>query len=382
MELWNELTPWIVIAKPSSDLCWTCQQYTQEIGNRINVNDSEKQLLLDNYLKHLALAKKEREYYQTQCQEAKDCYPEAFDPYSPPTPCSFNGTAHYSWDYAQQLHYPADPQQPGPIYFKTPRKCSIFGVSNDACNYQFNYLIDEIVATGKGANSTISYVHHYMATHGMGETKALIHADNCTGQNKNNFFIWYFAYRTIIGLNEEMEYSFMCVGHTKFSCDRCFGVLKKKTNRTELSSLYDVAEAVAESGDVNESELVGDHLGNVLVKVFDWSTWFEKVFRKLEGILKYSHFRFSHLRPGEVNCYIDPHGPPVYTKNLIKMEDVEQVKAYLTAMKPVEIIPEGFTEQRKAYLYNDIRQFCKEGSKDLVALAVNTAKKARKNNIH
>ena len=36
----------------------------------------------------------------------------------------------YSFDHAQQIHYPSNPLQPGPLYFKTPRKCGVFGVSN------------------------------------------------------------------------------------------------------------------------------------------------------------------------------------------------------------------------------------------------------------
>ena len=30
--------------------------------------------------------------------------------------------------YFSHIHYPYDPMQPGPIYFLTPQKCSIFGV--------------------------------------------------------------------------------------------------------------------------------------------------------------------------------------------------------------------------------------------------------------
>ena len=108
---------------------------------------------------------------------------ESFSPFIPSQPCSFPGIAHYSWDYAQQLHYPTNPQQPGPIYFKTTRKCGIFGIVNDGNSLQHNYLIDEAVALGKGANSTISYVHHYLREHGMGETDALLHADNCSGES-------------------------------------------------------------------------------------------------------------------------------------------------------------------------------------------------------
>ena len=28
-----------------------------------------------------------------------------------------------------QVHYPSDPLQPGPVYFLTPRKCAVFGVT-------------------------------------------------------------------------------------------------------------------------------------------------------------------------------------------------------------------------------------------------------------
>ena len=68
---------------------------------------------------------------------------------------------HYSFDFAQQVDIPSNPMQPGPIYFKTPRKCAIFGVMCEAIPRQVNYLIDEASDVGKGANTTISYVHHF-----------------------------------------------------------------------------------------------------------------------------------------------------------------------------------------------------------------------------
>ena len=47
---------------------------------------------------------------------------------------------HYSFDYAQQVHYPSNPMQPGPIYLKTPRKCGIFGVFCEAVPSQVNSM--------------------------------------------------------------------------------------------------------------------------------------------------------------------------------------------------------------------------------------------------
>jgi hypothetical protein len=35
---------------------------------------------------------------------------------------------HYSFNVAQQVHYPQNPLQPGPMYFKTARKYAILGV--------------------------------------------------------------------------------------------------------------------------------------------------------------------------------------------------------------------------------------------------------------
>ena len=98
-------------------------------------------------------------------------------------------TVHYSFDFAQQVHYPSDPQQPGPVYFLTPRKCAIFGVCCEGIPRQVNYLIDEAVDTGKGANTVVSLLHHFFENHGLGEKHVHLHADNCVGQNKNNTVI-------------------------------------------------------------------------------------------------------------------------------------------------------------------------------------------------
>ena len=184
LDLWNSLLPWIAISKPSSDLCWTCQKLSQSFSDPC-LTDDEKESLVDRYKSHLNDAKKNRLHYKEKTEEAivsLNLRPgPKFDPFTPTPACTFDGVAHYSWDYAQQLHYPTDPQQPGPIYFKTPRKCGLFGIVNEGTGVQFNYLIDEAVSGGKGANNTISLVHHYLQNHGMGEKKAYFHADNCSG---------------------------------------------------------------------------------------------------------------------------------------------------------------------------------------------------------
>jgi len=64
---------------------------------------------------------------------------------------------------------------------------------------QVFYLADEGLSPGKGANTVISYVHHYLDHYGLGETEAEFHFDNCSGQNKNNMVLWYALWRIMTG---------------------------------------------------------------------------------------------------------------------------------------------------------------------------------------
>ena len=51
---------------------------------------------------------------------------------------------------------------------------------------QIFYLIDAASNMGKGTNTVLSPLHHFLENHGLGEVNLHLHADNCFGQNKNN----------------------------------------------------------------------------------------------------------------------------------------------------------------------------------------------------
>ena len=156
-DLWNQLCPFVVIMRPAMDLCWTCQKNNNFIQKSVNMPEGQKAEAIRAQERHLRLAAGEREFYKNCYKQSKEniCqYLQEIDFSFGRTLCSYNGTVHYSYDYAQQLHYPSDPNEPGPIYFKTPRKCAIFGVCCESIPRQVNFLIDKNVLTGKGANST------------------------------------------------------------------------------------------------------------------------------------------------------------------------------------------------------------------------------------
>ena len=96
------------------------------------------------YEEHLQRATQERSLYRTVGKEATDLYKSHIE-----SPAFIAATAaedtplidftHYSFDFAQQVHLPSDPLQPGPIYFLTPRKCVLFGVCCEAIPLQVRY---------------------------------------------------------------------------------------------------------------------------------------------------------------------------------------------------------------------------------------------------
>ena len=140
-------------------------------------------------------ARSERSFYRTAVKDCRDSVKQFFtknEVLTVPGPGSAlplgsgPDTMHYSFDFAQQVYYPHNPLQPGSMYFKTARKCAVFGVCCEGIPRQINYLIDEASAVGKGANTVISLLHHFLHHHGLGEVTVGLHADNCTDQNKNN----------------------------------------------------------------------------------------------------------------------------------------------------------------------------------------------------
>ena len=109
------------------------------------------------------------------------------------------------------------------------------------------FLIDESVQSGKGANCVISLLHSYLEKYGMGKKQMHLHADNCAGQNKNSYVMWYLLWCVLISRHVSITMSFLLTGHTKFSCDCCFGLMKRTFRRTKVDCLEDIVKVVTDS---------------------------------------------------------------------------------------------------------------------------------------
>ena len=104
-DVWQNILPHISISKPSSDLCFTCQQNSLALQKSVCLPEEEKSRRLQVAQDHLYRAKTEREYYKAQVDTAVFAWSTSESQKPKPRLC------HYSYDFAQQVHYPYDAQQ-------------------------------------------------------------------------------------------------------------------------------------------------------------------------------------------------------------------------------------------------------------------------------
>ena len=130
---------------PKSDLCENCKMMKLDIQH---TTEHEKKLAVtEKYLAHLNRAKQERDYYNTNIKCAvEDGKRNPNSIGSQISFKSFEGSAHITYDWAQNVQVPYSPQQIGSLFFRSPRKVHLFGVCNTG-NFphteQTNYIIDE-----------------------------------------------------------------------------------------------------------------------------------------------------------------------------------------------------------------------------------------------
>ena len=151
--------------------------------------------------------------------------------------------------------------------------------------------------------------------------------------------MWYYLWRVNNGLHSSINYDFLLPGHTKFAPDWCFGLVKQKTRRTFISSLFDIARAVEESASVNVAEFVGLHNGTVRVPTFDWATSLGQFYKKLPNIKSYFHSRFDKEFPGTAGWnYACAGAWPLSRKDVIAENKMAPLLQYFVLMAIIESI--------------------------------------------
>lgn len=364
IRIWHEEFSYIVFCTPSTDLCYTCEDFKKQLNQIAATLDEDKEQeqgqiqLYQTALEHLRYAQKERLYYRAQAKVAQINYNKLIESGKNPVPSNANSrdiAMHYSWDFSQQFHYPYEDQQVGPIYFKTPRRAQLFGVCCEGIPRQVNYLIDEADFIEKNANTVISLLDHFFNHHGLGEKSVYLTADNCVGQNKNNAIIQYLMYRVLTGLHNNIELSFLVVGHTKFSPDGYFGLIRHRYRRSKVYTYNQLAKLIEESSSNghNICQRYRDYNHSTPNIVYrDWSSWLSRYFSVIPLITNYHHFKIEKEKRGEVILKrdVDAEEEQVF----IMKKDFPYSELKRPKRLPKKLMPQGLSAERQQYLYDKI----------------------------
>jgi len=108
---------------------------------------------------------------------------------------------------------------------------------------------------------------------------------------------------------------------------------------------------------INTSTQVGIENGDVTVPCYDWVTFLKPHFKKVAGIKANHHFHFSTEQPGVVTMQLYCGSPA--TKLQLSVSGCP-------SDMPPELRPKGMDAKRQKYLYDEIREFCREETKDIV----------------
>ena len=366
-KLWHQLTPYIQIMSPRTDLCDTCQHFRNGLQYNARKEEEAKDLL-KKYKEHLVKAKLERNYYNKNtklAEQQRKLVDEQFITRGKADYCSVDATAHYSYDWAQNVHVPHSDQQVSKIYYLSPRKVHLFGIQDEAVREQINYVLDEGEIIGKGPNGTLSMVFDGIKKLNKGEKHLKITCDNAGGQNKNNVTIWFYLYLVICGYYESIELNFMIPGHTKFKCDGSFGLIKKLYRKTSVDCVNHIVEVVKKSSTagLNKAQCYDNGKG---FQYLDFNSVLGIFFKKLSGLQKYQHFVFEAANPGIVKAQLVANG--AYTEfNLLKTKkaSVAEITKEIKSFSILVLTPPPLDYKRQEYLYKNIRPFVRDEFKDI-----------------
>ncbi|PXF45203.1 hypothetical protein BWQ96_05033 [Gracilariopsis chorda] len=284
LKVWGSYYPTLRILKSGSDFCDQCTTFSNSA--RTTTNMDLRETLLAARRQHRVEALAQFTVYRTIQTTAEN---------APAT-----NPIHLIFDFAEKILLPHLLRQPGQLHFVTSLQFDIFGVYSSTMSTCYVYGLPGGNWPGnKTCNEVASMLNHAGKQHRVSgvvtesHKHLKLHADNCSGQNKNWFMVWYLLWRVCMKYEDEITLRFLLAGHTKNRCDAAFGLVKRRLKKFDVFSPGDMMKILEESSTSNKA---------VNAKDVSWFNWKEllRQFYKVPTDFKlstYHVFRFSHVNP-------------------------------------------------------------------------------------
>lgn len=363
VEYWKTACPDIGMMGKYTDVCDLCRSHVHLLGKLATIENEEER---ENYkeqhaqviVEHLRHVKEERTAYNESVEHARLAYQD-----NPDAPEEIMLT----FDFAECKTFPYYRLQPQSLHFKSRRKGHLFGIQDEGKSSTTNYLFDEsdVAAVGKGADCVISMIFHYLQHYVPPTSSVRLQCDNCGGQNKNKHMIRFIAWIVWSLQAPDVTLAFMVEAHSKFSCDRSFGVFSRTFTRSDrVESIHDCIPLMIKASTKFEPVLVHDYItGERNVDWYSFGAFLEPFFKTIDGIKKYHIFKFKKEKPGIV--YVKE-----WSSSSVEVE-INLLRKGVTANNLPRGIPSNFvlndlaslTPAREWYMHDNLRQYCSSEEK-------------------
>jgi len=344
----------IKIRSPRTDMCDFCEFQKRKIAGTKPHDELKTEELTVELLAHQKSYQGERSVYNSEREQAKMDRKKFREGKLKVDEC----IEHISMDYGQSIAVPHTTDQLGGTFYLHMRNFLLFGICSVLENSQVCYTYDEREAA-KGANEVISFLHDFLVSREIQTPNIRIHADNCRGQNKNKYVMWYLIWLVSTGRAKRIELKFMIKGHTHFIVDSGIGHTKRELRRSNVFCLNHWAEVINRSATTNKAKVV---TGN---NVYDWKKGLRSYFKAFNGISKFQHFVIDNSEPGWIWAKYGFDDDIWKKRKLLKsdvnlnLEEFKNIPQYLSTVG----FKGGKLEKEKG-LFENLRQYVEDEWKD------------------
>ena len=129
----------------------------------------------------------------------------------------------------------------------------LFGIVNEGAHEYNAYLYPEGFNSGN-CEMVISLVLKFLNANPRVDNcrKLFVYSDSCSGQNRNNFVLAFWIHRILNGKHDKIVWSFLVVGHTKFTPDQLFGLMRHIAAKFNLMTPIEVAVKASLIGEMKK----------------------------------------------------------------------------------------------------------------------------------
>lgn len=337
-----------------TDMCDFCELQKRKIAGTKLHDEAKAEKITAELLAHQKSYQGERALYNSEREQSKLHRKEFRKGKRTADEC----IEHISMDYGQSIAVPHTADQLGGTFYLHMRNFLLFGIFSVLENIQFCYTYDEREAA-KGANEVLSFLHDFLANRQVKTPYIRIHADNCRGQNKNKYVMWYLVWLVSTGRLKRAEIKFMIKGHTHFIVDSGIGHTKRELRRSDVFCLNHWAEVINRSAKTNRAKIV---TGN---DVYDWKKGLSSHFKPFAGISKFQHFVADCCEPGWIWAKYGVDDDDWKKIKLLKSDSDLNLEEFRSLPKYLSSVGfKGGKPEKEKGLFENLRQYVKDDWKD------------------